>query len=147
MTELRALARERELRGYSKLRKAELIAFLQANENRVVQQQQQWQQQPTEDHEVVLTKRQRKRRCAKNARQAKQFANLTTEIETLHRNMEDLKEKILCVSKSAHSSFKRKKICSMKRDLEHISAQLADSEARLGSMRVPVNPTTRAPIP
>ena len=28
MTELRALGRERELRGYSKLRKAELIAFL-----------------------------------------------------------------------------------------------------------------------
>ena len=41
MTELRPLAREQELRGYSKLRKAELIAFLQANENRVVAQQQQ----------------------------------------------------------------------------------------------------------
>ena len=34
MTELRALARGHELRGYSKLRKAELIAFLQDNENR-----------------------------------------------------------------------------------------------------------------
>ena len=34
MTELRALARERGLRGYSRLRKAELIAFLQDNENR-----------------------------------------------------------------------------------------------------------------
>ena len=33
VTELRALARERELRGYSKLRKAELIAFLQDNEH------------------------------------------------------------------------------------------------------------------
>ena len=29
MPELRALTRERELRGYSRLRKAELIAFLQ----------------------------------------------------------------------------------------------------------------------
>ena len=34
MTELRALARERELRGYSKLRKGELITFPQDNERR-----------------------------------------------------------------------------------------------------------------
>ena len=34
MTELRALTREHELRGYSKLRKAELIAFLQDKERR-----------------------------------------------------------------------------------------------------------------
>ena len=31
MPELKALARERRLRGYSRLRKAELIAFLQDN--------------------------------------------------------------------------------------------------------------------
>ena len=34
MTELKALAREHRLRGYSQLRKAELIAFLQNNECR-----------------------------------------------------------------------------------------------------------------
>ena len=33
MSELKALARERRLRGYSRLRKAELIAFLQNNEH------------------------------------------------------------------------------------------------------------------
>ena len=33
--ELKALARERRLRGYSILRKAELIAFLQDNEPQV----------------------------------------------------------------------------------------------------------------
>ena len=33
MPELEALARERRLRGYSRLRKAELIAFLQDNEH------------------------------------------------------------------------------------------------------------------
>ena len=32
MPELKALARERRLRGYSRLRKAELIAFLQKDE-------------------------------------------------------------------------------------------------------------------
>ena len=39
MIELRALTKEHELRGYSKLRKAELIAFLQTNENSIQQQQ------------------------------------------------------------------------------------------------------------
>ena len=34
MPELKALTRERRLRGYSRLRKAELIAFLQNNECR-----------------------------------------------------------------------------------------------------------------
>ena len=34
MPELKALVRERGLRGYSRLRKAEPIAFLQNNENR-----------------------------------------------------------------------------------------------------------------
>ena len=34
MPDLKALARERRLRGYSQLRKAELIAFLQNNEQR-----------------------------------------------------------------------------------------------------------------
>ena len=33
MPELKALAREHRLRGYSRLRKAELIAFLQDNEH------------------------------------------------------------------------------------------------------------------
>ena len=39
MPELKALAREHGLRGYSRLRKAELIAFLQDNERRVQRQQ------------------------------------------------------------------------------------------------------------
>ena len=34
MPELKALARERRLRNYSRLRKADLIAFLQNNEQR-----------------------------------------------------------------------------------------------------------------
>ena len=34
MPELKALAREHRLKGYSRLRKADLIAFLQTNEQR-----------------------------------------------------------------------------------------------------------------
>ena len=39
MPELKALARERRLRGYSRLRKAELIAFLQDNQHQAQRQQ------------------------------------------------------------------------------------------------------------
>ena len=51
MTELRALVRERELRGYSKLRKVELIAFLQDNERRARRQQPQQQLQPQQNQQ------------------------------------------------------------------------------------------------
>ena len=59
MPELKALARECKLRGYSRLRKAELIAFLQ-DEDR------QQEEPPTREPELEvpqpLTKRQLKRR-------------------------------------------------------------------------------------
>ena len=106
MTELRALARECELRGYSKLRKAELIAFLQDNENRACRQPQQPQQ--------PLTKRQLKHRHAKDTKLAKCFINLNSEINALKLKMEGLKEKISHGSRSAHSGFKRTKIRTMK---------------------------------
>ena len=81
MTVLRALARESELRGYSKLRKAELIAFLQDNERRQPQQPPQQhapstapQQQSPEIPAMTegpLTKRQCKRMQAKDSKLAK----------------------------------------------------------------------------
>ena len=60
--------------------------------------------------------------------------------------MEELKEKISRASKSAHSGFKRKKIKTMKRDVDKISTQLAESEACLLVMRVPKDPISGAPL-
>ena len=61
MPEVKALARERRLRGYSRLRKAELIAFLQKDE-----EDRQQEEPPTQQLELEvpqpLTKRQLKRR-------------------------------------------------------------------------------------
>ena len=102
MTKLRALTREKGLRGYSKLRKAELIAFLQDDGNRTCRQPQQpepsmgpsgapQQQQPQQQ---PLTKRQCKLRCAKDTKLVKCFINLNTEINALKLQMEGLKEKI-----------------------------------------------------
>ena len=153
MTELRALTREHELRGYFKLRKAELIAFLQDNERRQpastppcpVPRTHQESSSPT-DTAIPLTKRQRKHRCAKDTKLAKHFVNLNAEINALKLQMEELKEKISHTSRSAHSGFKRKKIRTMKRDADKISVQLAKSEARLESMRVSKDPVSGAPV-
>ena len=77
MPELKALARERRLRGYSQLRKAELIAFFQHEDRR---QEEPPTQQP--ELEVLqpltqsLTKRQLKRRRNKNSKLNKKFKNL-----------------------------------------------------------------------
>ena len=159
MTELRALTREHELRGYSKLRKAELIAFLQDNENQA-QQPPSWSVQsppPTGasggpvlgadcQQEEPLTKRQHKHRRAKDIKLSKHFVNLNSEINTLKLQMEELKEKISHASKSTHSGFKRKKIRTMNRDIDKISMQLAEFEARLLVMRVPKDPISGAPL-
>ena len=163
MTELRALARERELRGYSKLRKAELIAFLRDNERnqptrtppRPVQsgaplggsvpRTHQELSSPT-DTVIPLTKRQHKHKGAKDTKLAKKFVDLNSEINALKLQMEELKEKISHASKSAHSSFKRKKIRTMKREVDKISAALEKSEACLESMRVPKDPVSGVPL-
>ena len=72
MNELRWLAKERGLVGYSRLRKAELVAFIQSNESNV-----------TNDNFTELTKRQLKRRRSENSKLAKKFKALTAEIEDL----------------------------------------------------------------
>ena len=140
MTELRNIVKECDLRGYSKLRKAELIAFLQDNERRT----------PTPQHqppqEVPLTKKQHKHRRAKDSKLAKCFVNLNSEINTLKLQMEELKKKISHASRSAHSDFKRKKIRTMKREVDKVSSKLVESEKALESMRVPKNPVSGAPL-
>ena len=153
MTELRALAREQELKGYSKLRKAELIAFLQNSNrrqpmrtpSRPALRTPQESSSPT-DTAIPLTKRQCKRMRAKDTKLAERFINLNSEINALKLQMEGLKENISHSSRSAHSGFKRKKIRSMEKDIDKISRQLAESEACLESMRVPKDPISGAPL-
>ena len=170
MPELKALAREHRLRGYSRLRKAELIELirndqhpLQSWEPSIPQRalnrpprppptqtwEPQWEPQ-TEvrqpELEAPLTKRQLKCRHAKDAKLAKHFVNLNSEINTLKLQMESLKEKISRACRSTHSGFKRKKIRTMKRDVDKISTQLAESEVRLESMTVPKDPISGAPL-
>ena len=128
MPELKALARERRLRNYSQLRKAELIAFLQNNEHRAQRQQMstcELQKEPqgeaqTEARQPELeafppTKRQLKHRRNKDSKLAKKFKSLDAEINNLKSQMEALEDKITKASKSTNAGFK--KIRSMKERL------------------------------
>ena len=148
MTKLKALARERILRGYSRLRKAELIGLIQNNQRNTNPPLQSWEPnrpprpngpppppptqtwEPIDDRlrpklEAPLMKRQHKCRRTKDAKLAKRFVNLNSEINNLKLRMEELKEKITRTSRSAHSGFKRKRIRLMKREANKIATQLA----------------------
>ena len=158
MSELKALAREGRLRGYSRLRKAKLIAFFQNNEQRQQRppssppqmstwepnrppQVSTWEPEQLE-LEVPLTKRQLKHRRNKDA---KKFKNLVEEIDNLKSQMEALEDKLTKVSESTNARFKRKKIRPMKREADKIAEKLRESEATLKLLepRVPKDPTLK----
>ena len=130
MPELKALTRERKLRGYSQLRKAESIAFLQKGE------EDRRQEEPTQQPElevpqplaVALTKRQLKRRRNKNSKLNKKFKNLSKEIDNLKSQIEGLENKIAKAAQSMNAGFKRKKIRSMKRDVVKAIEKLKESK-------------------
>ena len=142
MPELKALARERKLRGYSRLRKAELIAFLKDEDRRQ-------EEPPTREPElevpqplaVALTKRQLKCRRNKNSKLNKKFKNLSKEIDNLKSQIEELENKIAKAAQSTKAGFKRKKIRSMKRDVVKAIEKLKESEKSFESIesRIPKN--------
>ena len=164
MPELKALRRECRLRGYSRLRKAELIQLIQKDQRPL----QSWDPHiphqrrapnwprpphpnrpppplPTQtlepiDHrlrpelEAPLTKRQLKHRQNKNSKLAKEFKNLEAEIDNLKFQMDSLKDRITIAPESTYARFKRKKIRSIKRDFDKINKKLKESEAKLESV-------------
>ena len=139
MPELKALARERKLRGYSRLRKAELIAFLQGEDR---QQEEPPTQQPELEVLQPLTKRQLKHRRNKNSKLNKKFKNLSKEIDNLKSQIEGLENKITKAAQSTNARFKRKKIRSMKGDVVKAIGKLKESEKSfesIGSMIIPKN--------
>ena len=155
MPELKSLMREHRLRNYSRLRKAELIAFLQNNEQRRQRppspppQMSTWEpnrppQMPTwgpnrptqmstwepeqPELELPLTKRQLKHRRNKDSKLVKKFKSLDAEIGNLKSQMEELENKITKGSESTNARFKRKKIRSIKREADKITEKLRESE-------------------
>ena len=138
MPELKALTRESKLRGYSQLRKAELIAFLQDEDRR---QEEPSTREPELEVPQPLTKRQLKRRRNKNSKLNKKFKNLSKEIDNLKSQIEGLENKIAKAAQSTNAGFKRKKIRSMKRDVVKAIEKLKESEKSFESIesRIPKN--------
>ena len=139
VAELKALAGEHRLRGYSRLRKAELIELIRNNQQNTNPPLQSWEPnqpphpnrppppppqmstwEPIDDRlrpelEAPQTKRQPKRRRNRDSKLAKRFKSLDAGISNLKSQMEALKEKITKASKSTNAGFKRKKIRSIKK--------------------------------
>ena len=131
MNELRSTARERNLVGYSRLRKAELINFLRESDLRISALAN-WGQQT--DEPKPLTKRQLKHRRNKASKAAKQSKSLSKEIDNLRSQMDDIEDKITKASKSTNARFKRKKIRSMKREATKIAEKIRERKETLKSL-------------
>ena len=131
MTELRSLARERNLRGYSRLRKADLINLpctnLRVSPNATLGAQNDQTEQP-------LTKRQLKHRRNKASKLSKKAKNLRSEIDDLKSQMDNIEDKIARASSSTSSRFNRKKIRSMKREATKISDRIRELTMNLESL-------------
>ena len=98
--------------------------------------------------EAPLTKRQLKRRRNKDSKLTKKFKSLDSEISNLKSQMDTLKDKITRASKSTNAGFKRKKIRSMKREVDQINERLRESEKafELVEPRVPKDLISGAPL-
>ena len=114
MVQLRSLAKENNLKGYSRLRKNDLINFINAgifestiNKNEVKDE--------TISHNKELTKNHRKRMSQKASKLSKKSKNLRIDIN-LKSQKDDLEEKIKKVSSTMNARFKGKKLRSMKRE-------------------------------
>ena len=140
MPELKALSRECRLRGYSRLRKAELIAFLQDEDRQQEEPTQQPELEVSQPLMQSLTKRQVKRRRNKNSKLNKKFKNLSKEIDNLKSQIEGLENKIAKAAQSTNAGFKRKKIRSMKRDVVKATEKLKEFEKSFESIESRIIP-------
>ena len=144
MNELRSLARERNLRGYSRLRKADLINLLRTH-IRVSPDASLGNQTDIQTNQIEqpLTKRQIKRRRNKAPKLSKKTKNLRIEIDDLKSQMDNIEDKIARASNSTSSRFKRKKIRSMKREATKIAEKIKESESTLESLEARITPTVK----
>ena len=139
MNQLRSLAKERNLRGYSRLRKADLINFLRENEpiekplERPLRGASNGSTSGALNEELsvtsngALTKRQLKRRRNKASKLSKTLKKLRIEIYDLKSQKGNVEDKINKVSSSTSARFKRAKVRSMKREATKIAEKIREA--------------------
>ena len=146
MNQLRSLAKGRNLRGYSKLRKADLINFLHENEpSPPLAKDELPIEQPQNDKTNTLTKRQLKRRRNKASKLSKKSKNLRIEIDDLKSQKDDLEDKISKASSSTSARFKRNKVRSMKREATKITERIREQTDKLRT--IDANPIQQSSQP
>ena len=140
MAQLRSLAKERNLRGYPRLRKADLINFINESlrEEPINDPTNEITEQPQKDEILseALTKRQLKRRRNKASKLSKKSKNLRIEIDDLKSQKDNIEDKINKVSSSTSAKFKRKKIRSMKREAAKISEKIQERTNELKTIEL-----------
>ena len=96
---------------------------------------------------IPLMKRQLKHMQNRDSKLAKKSKSLEAEIGNLKSRLDTLEDRIMRASKSTSTRFKRKKIRSMKHEVEKITEKLTKSENDLRAVepKVPKNPISKAP--
>ena len=155
MVQLRALAKENNLRGYSRLRKADLINFINESlykdeppKNEVPLDESQAHYEPKDksreqhQNDKTLSKRQRKRNAQKASKFSKKSKNLRIEINDLKSQKDGIEDKIKKASSSTSARLKGKKIRSMKREATKINERIQERTKELKTIEVsPISQT------
>ena len=134
MVKLRALAKENNLRGYSRLRKNELINMifesLEVTNNREEIQT-----------NKKLTRNKRKKISQKASKLLKKSKSLRIDINDLKSQKDELEEKIKKASSTTSAKFKGKKIRSLKREANKLNNLIREQTKELE--KIETNPNTQ----
>ena len=136
MVQLGALAKVNNLRGYSRLRKNDLInlisgSSIKKDENKDETNKNETNKSETKELNKELTKSQRKRMSQKASKLSKKSKNLRIDINNLKSQKDDLEEKIKKVSSAMNARFKRKKLRSMKREAYRLNELIKERTKEL----------------
>ena len=136
MVQLRALAKENNLRGYSRLRKNDLINLI--FESLKVTTNKEKIKDETKDEikdeyqtNKKLTRNKRKKISQKASKLSKKSKNLRIDINNLKSQKDDLEEKIKKVYSTTSAKFKGKKIRSMKREANKLNELIKERTKEL----------------
>ena len=118
MVQLRALAKENNLRGYSRLRKNDLINMI-FESLEVINNKEEIKGENQTNKKLMRNKR--KKISQKASKLSKKSKNLRIDINNLKSQKDDLEEKIKRVTSTTSAKFKGKKIRSMKREANKLN--------------------------
>ena len=139
MVQLRALAKENNLRGYSRLRKNDSTNMI--FESLEVGNNKEEIKEEIEDENQMnkkLTRNKCKKISQKASKLSKKSKNLRIDINDLKSQKDDLEEKIKKVSSTTSAKFKGKKIRSMKREANKLKESIKERMKELE--KIEMNP-------